>query len=245
MIENDSNPTEPLQADTPEVQAVESLVPPSQGPKEVVWGDGRKPDPNRICSAHRTNGEPCRKTALRGTQPPLCVSHGAGAPAVRRKARIRLEMAADRMAKELLGIATNSDAPPAVKLAAIRDALDRAGLSAKTAVDINVGPTPAFETILADMVSGGSRAESRARRGVQDEASDPQNDWIAEELHIIDAEVIEEDNKPTPPTPAPAQPTPTPQPESGSGLMDYETALDQLRASAPPPAPQAQRRTRR
>ena len=211
-----------------------------EGDFDKKWQDGRTPP--RQCSAHRTNGDPCRRAAINGGN--VCATHGGRSPQVKAKARVRLEMAADRMAKELLGIATNSDAPPAVKLAAIRDALDRAGLSAKTAVDINVGPTPAFESILADMVSGGSRAESRARRGVQDEASDPQNDWIAEELHIINAEVIE-DNEPTPPPPAPAQPTPTPQPESGSGLMDYETALDQLRASAPPPAPQAQRRTRR
>ncbi|MCZ4550095.1 hypothetical protein [Gordonia rubripertincta] len=213
---------------------------PSRGPKEVVWGDGRKPDPNRICSAHRTNGKPCRKTALRGTQPPLCVSHGAGAPAVRRKARVRLEMAADRMAKELLGIAIDSDTPPAVKLAAIRDSLDRAGLSAKTAVEVEVGPTKAFESILASMVSGGSRAESRSRRGEPDEG--PSDGWIADELDVIDAEVVEDEGDSPAPVPAPPRIAPRPEEPSTSGLMDYESALDQLRASAPPPAPQARRR---
>lgn len=216
---------------------------PSRGPKEVVWGDGRKPDPNRICSAHRTNGKPCRKTALRGTQPPLCVSHGAGAPAVRRKARVRLEMAADRMAKELLGIATDSDTPPAVKLAAIRDSLDRAGLSAKTAVEVEVGPTKAFESILASMVGGGSRAESRARRGVGNE--DGQPDWLREELEIVEAEVIDDDEQDSPaPAPQPPRIEPRPEEPSTSGLLAMEDALDQLRASAPPPAPVSNRQGR-
>ena len=216
-----------------------------QGPKEVVWGDGRKPDPTRICSAHRTNGEPCRKTAVRGTEPPLCMSHGAAAPAVRRKARVRLELAADRMAKELLGIASADDAPPAVKLAAIRDALDRAGLSSKTAVEIEVGPTKEFESILTAALEGGSRAESRARRGEDDDPAVVEMDWVRDELEIVDVEVVEdgvEHAAALHPRPEPSLP-PQPLPESSSGgLMPMEDALDQLRATAPPPAPQARRR---
>ncbi|MGW0042266.1 hypothetical protein [Rhodococcus sp. NPDC003348] len=68
------------------------------------------------------------------------------------------------MTKELLRIAVDDDAPAAVKLAAIKDALDRAGLSAKTAVSVEVGPTPAYEAILTQAMGTGSRAESRAAR---------------------------------------------------------------------------------
>jgi hypothetical protein len=150
-------------------------------------------------------------------------------------------MAADRMAKELLGIATADDAPPAVKLAAIKDALDRAGLGAKTSVEVEVGLKP-FEELLTDMtMSSGSRADSRARRG---EAEDHQPDWLREELEdAIDAEVVEDDEPA--PRPTPRSPEPIPSPAPASGYMPMEEALEQLRATSPPPAPQAQRRTRK
>jgi hypothetical protein len=96
----------------------------------------------------------------------VCTHHGGSAPAVKAKARQRLDAAADGMARELLKMAVDVNVSDAVKLAAIRDALDRAGLSAKTAVSLEVGRRP-FEVIFDDIVSG-SRAESRRRRGIPD-----------------------------------------------------------------------------
>jgi hypothetical protein len=127
----------------------------------------------------------------------VCTHLGGGAPAVKAKARQRIGEAADRMARELLKMAVDENVSDAVKLAAIRDALDRAGLSARTAVSVKVGSRP-FEQIF-DHIYSGSRAESRARRKMPDdneldaiETTDPLALVRGNECDpIVDAEVIE------------------------------------------------------
>jgi hypothetical protein len=85
---------------------------------------------------------------------------------VKRAARARLENAADLMAKQLLGIALTAEGE-AVKLAAIRDALDRAGLKPPAEVVLSQGETKPYEELFDD-IAGGSRAESRRARGFPD-----------------------------------------------------------------------------
>jgi hypothetical protein len=147
------------------------------------------------CTAHRKNGDRCKRAAITGGR--VCTHHGGSAPAVKAKARQRIEDAADRMARELLNMAVDENVSDAVKLAAIRDALDRAGLSAKTAVNVEV--VAAFEVIFDDIV-GGSRAESRRRRGIPDDELDDLRTPTLEaasppaegsEIEIVDAEVVE------------------------------------------------------
>jgi hypothetical protein len=139
---------------------------------------------NRRCTAHTKNGERCKNAArLGGT---VCGFHGGRAPAVIAKARERLALAADRMARELLGIATGAESE-AVKLAAVKDALDRAGLGAKTEVALELRP---YEHILNDVagVAQITRAESRARRGLPDNT--PALD--DEPLEVVDAELVDD-----------------------------------------------------
>jgi hypothetical protein len=97
-------------------------------------------------------------------------------------------------------MAVDETVSDAVKLAAIRDALDRAGLSARTAVSVEVGRRP-YEQIF-DAISSESRAESRLRRGVPDDELD---EWPTPALvsggdaepssrgadEIVDAELVE------------------------------------------------------
>ena len=225
-------------------------------PKEVVWSDGRRPDPNRVCTARKTNGEPCTRIAIAGGN--VCPAHGGLAPHIQAKARARLQGAADRMAKRLLKIADDENIPPAVQLAATKDALDRAGLSAKTAVEIEVGPSKGFEQILDAVISGGSRAESRSRRGEPNDTTDIGNaDWIVDELGIIEAEIVDDlapfrnhpapatDNEPPAFMPSNESPADGPAAEyqTGSGLMSMEEALSQLRATPIPQQHPAPRRT--
>ncbi|MDQ1202706.1 hypothetical protein QE449_003324 [Rhodococcus sp. SORGH_AS303] len=129
----------------------------------------------------------------------VCRMHGGSAPQVKAAARVRLDRAADRMAKELLGIADDESTPPAVRLAAIRDALDRTGVSAKTAVEVTVGPAEPWEQVFQGLV-GGSRAESRAARGVEDPDAG----------EIIDADWLPEDDSYNPVRAAYANNLPTP-----------------------------------
>lgn len=120
--------------------------------------------PERRCTAHRKNGDRCKNASRLGTN--VCDFHGAKAPQVKRKARERLEEAADRLARELLKMATDPTVSESVRLSAIKDALDRGGVSAKSAVEVEIGPPKPWEAIMdgLDEVSAGSRAEFRRSR---------------------------------------------------------------------------------
>lgn len=166
------------------------------------WWDNAKPEVQaHRCTAHRKNGHRCKRAAINGGR--VCTHHGGNAPAVKAKARQRLEDAADRMARELLRMAIDENVSDAVKLAAIRDALDRAGLSPRAGVSVQVERRP-FEVIFDDIYSG-SRAASRLRRSV---LTGEEIDAVETKLEsssgdgqavtpVIDAEIIESNSMAT------------------------------------------------
>ncbi|WP_300018604.1 hypothetical protein [Pseudonocardia sp.] len=88
----------------------------------------------RRCRGHKKNGDRCQRPSILGAT--VCRHHGGAAGHVKRAAKARLENAADRMAALLLGIAEDTTMKPETRLAAIRDALDRAGLSPRQALDV-------------------------------------------------------------------------------------------------------------
>lgn len=78
------------------------------------------------CTAHSSRtGNPCQRPPIKGGT--VCFHHGGAAPQVKKAAKIRLENASDRLAAALLDLAETCP-DPRVRLAAIRDALDRAGV---------------------------------------------------------------------------------------------------------------------
>ena len=100
----------------------------------------------------QANGERCKNAAIRGGT--VCGYHGANAPAVKAKARLRLEMASDRLARQLLNMTTGPNGADPVKLAAIKDALGRSGLDVKNTISVEVGITKPFERVFDSIMSG-------------------------------------------------------------------------------------------
>lgn len=123
-------------------------------------------DPQRQCTATNVKGERCRRYAIPGGR--VCSKHGGATRHIKEAARIRVEMASDRLMGKLIEIAYDDARPAAVQLDAIKDSLNRAGLTKPAQVE--VGPIKAHETVFDDIFSG-PRAESRRARGIED-ASD-------------------------------------------------------------------------
>lgn len=98
------------------------------------------------CTAHRSDGEPCRAYAITGGK--VCVYHGGKAKQVREAARKRLEglvpEALDVLADLAQGRAAHPDSgnavevPPAVRARAAADILSRAGVAAVTGYDVSI-----------------------------------------------------------------------------------------------------------
>lgn len=129
------------------------------------WWRSSSPDiQGRRCRGHLKNGEQCHKPAIRGST--VCRTHGGAAPQVVAAARARLANAADSMASNLVGLARTAESE-AVRVRATEGVLDRVGIGRTTEVEIGpVKPKP-YEEIF-ESIGGGTRAESRARRGVED-----------------------------------------------------------------------------
>jgi hypothetical protein len=149
------------------------------------------------------------------------------------------------MARELLKIATDENAPEAVRVNAIKDALDRAGVQARTAVDVSVTAKP-YESIFEAMETG-SRADYRRSIGIEDEPevlTSTQTPALAaqstDDADALDVEIVDDDAGPlTPDEPergsafdSAAQPSPfastspfAPATPPGTALMPYDAAV--------------------
>lgn len=131
------------------------------------WKDGRKPAVT--CSARTTAGFPCKRPPIKGSN--VCRAHGGAAPQVRAAAQVRILMSADAAAAKLIEMIHSKKVADNVKLAAVRDLLDRANLSGTQNIEVGV-----------------------TKRSFEDVTSDVVMDLFMGDMDIVDAEVIEEDD---------------------------------------------------
>ncbi|MCV7100736.1 hypothetical protein [Mycobacterium palustre] len=120
-------------------------------------------NPDRRCVATNSRGERCRKFAIYGST--VCRTHGGATRHVANKARIRVQMASNRLMGKLIDFAFDDTKPPDVQLRAIRDALDRSGLKPPAEVVLAQGE-PAqkpYETVF-DAIGGNPDESSPASR---------------------------------------------------------------------------------
>lgn len=136
------------------------------------WWEQTRPEvQEKRCRAKNTKGEQCQRISVAGAR--VCYMHGGAAPHVKRAAMARLENAADRMARNLLGLADEAESEN-VRLSATNSALDRVGIKSATEVVLSAGQQTGFDEIMEDLQFGTmTRAESRAARGLDPDTAQP------------------------------------------------------------------------
>jgi hypothetical protein len=118
----------------------------------------------------------------------VCRAHGGAAPQVKRKAQERLLEGVPKMLRMLKELASNEDVPPAVRLAAIRDWLDRAGIDRKIEIDVK---SSTFEEMVVGVL-----AEVRDEVEV---ANGPDYAARFDNGNLVAGELVEEEDTYTPP----------------------------------------------
>lgn len=152
------------------------------------WWATRSPEVRaRRCHARNGKGDQCSKVAMEAQR--VCGTHGGRAPAAKLAAQRRLDEASDRMVKQLLGIAESAESE-AVKLAAVKDVLDRAMGKATTTVEVGPKTVQPWEEVMADVVGLEriTRAESRARQGLPPDP--PRALPASEPMEVVDTELV-------------------------------------------------------
>lgn len=126
------------------------------------------------CTAHNRAGDRCSNPAILGTN--VCRMHGGSAPAIQRKARLRLLELVDPAIATLAREMTNQNARPADRLRAAEAILDRAGHPRQ----VQVTGDDARALLIQRLIQ------------LRDQAEQEQADLVAEARKVITGEVIPE-----------------------------------------------------
>lgn len=180
----------------------------STNPAAVAQHDSMlEKNAERRCTATNAKGKRCRKIAIMGST--VCRNHGGSARQVVSKARVRVEMASNRLMGKLIEVAFDDTKPAAVQLDAIKDSLNRAGLKPRDQVE--VGPITPAEEIFSDIFTG-TRAESRRARGLESTEHEIDSSNLVD--HVLDS------------------PSPTALVDDGDRYGDYAEHVDSDRPAA-------------
>lgn len=116
-------------------------------------------DENRRCTANAAaTGERCQKAAILGHH--VCDTHGGRAPQVKRKAQETLEAAHQELLRLVLPAISILEelleaGPDATRLSAVKDILDRSGLSAirRSESKVSVSQTSDLDSEISELLA--------------------------------------------------------------------------------------------
>ncbi len=131
---------------------------------EEWWANAKPEVQARRCKAHKKDGSRCAKAAMNFQR--VCGTHGGKARHSVEAARRRMMENADPAVKKLTEIAFDPSKSDEIRLKATLAIIDRAGLSPRQAMEIQVGPSKPYEEVFAqaanfETMQGGSRAAHR------------------------------------------------------------------------------------
>lgn len=150
---------------------------------EEWWANAKPEVQARRCKAHKKDGSRCGKAAMNGQR--VCGTHGGKARHSVEAARRRMMENADPAVKKLTEIAYDPKQSAEIRLKATLAIIDRAGLSPRQAMDIEVGPAKPYETVLESVfepMTGGSREAHRS--------GEPPPALVAAKHDPIDAQIV-------------------------------------------------------
>lgn len=143
------------------------------------------------CVARKKDGTPCQRPPIRGAA--VCRMHGGAAPQVQRKAAERIAHASDIAVVKIMQLMLNPNAPYAIQLAAAKDLLDRAGITAKHVVELTV-ESP-WQMIIDDIVAQVPDGYLARNRSALPNGSSPRETPYDVEVDdfddVVDGEVVE------------------------------------------------------
>jgi len=130
---------------------------------EEWWANAKPEVQARRCKAHKKDGSRCGKAAMNNQR--VCGTHGGKARHSVEAARRRMMENADPAVKKLTEIAYDPKQSAEIRLKATLAIIDRAGLSPRQAMEIEVGPAKPYEVVLESVfepMTGGSREAHRS-----------------------------------------------------------------------------------